>query len=162
MPTRICASCKEKIVIKQKDWKFYHDEVGIVCSKECLVTRIHTFYTDEPKEVFWYTESPITNLSISQYSAYSEELDILFRSHFEQRVAEYLTHQGFSIRYEPYCFEFGGQTYTPDFYIKAPYDCFIEVKGVFGVGGKKKMSEFLKNYPDINFILVPWTLQGEF
>jgi hypothetical protein len=163
MPTRRCETCKEKIVIKQSEWKYQHGAVGMYCSKECLAEQIRAFATiDSGYSELDYMPSPINGMKISHYESYSKSMNISFRSDFEKRVARFLRDQEFDFLYEPYCFEFETFSYTPDFYVKPPYNCLIEVKGVFGVGGKKKLSLFLEYYPNINFIFIPWTMRSQF
>ena len=160
MPSKTCSVCNEKVVILQKDWKYIHSSTDFICSKECLLARIKSFsehYVVGPN----YSSAPA--LDSSQLSrASSRILGLSFRSEFEAAVAEYLHSCALKFLYEPYIFDVDGHSYTPDFYIEPPYDCFIEVKGVFGIGGKQKLTAFLALYPELNFIYIPWTMRDQF
>jgi hypothetical protein len=80
-----------------------------------------------------------------------------FRSLFEERVTDTLTRMGFKWWFEPYTFPIRrttDATWTPDLYLP-DYGTFVEVKGKWGIGAKKKLERFRKMY---NFptIVVPW------
>ena len=160
MPSKTCSVCGEKVVIPQKDWKYTHSSTNFICSKECLLARIKYFGDcNNPSRNY----HPSINLDPAQLSrASSHTLGLSFRSEFEAAVAEYLHTCALDFLYEPYSFDVEGHSYTPDFYIESPYDCFIEVKGVFGIGGKRKLTTFLALYPEVNFIYIPWTMRDEF
>lgn len=162
MAKRSCSSCGKRVIIHPKDKKYLHPSTDFICSKECLSKKIKSFKKDV--QVIPNSKYVISNSLATGWltKGYSKQLGMSFRSEYEAAVAEYLNMCSFDFRYEPYCFTFGVYTYTPDFYINPPYDCFIEVKGVFGVGGKKKLTKFIEAYPDINFIFVPWILREEF
>lgn len=164
MPRRLCASCKKTIVVAQKDWKYQHSGLDFFCSKKCLVNKIKSCYKDEGViNPDWRYDVPeISDVNCSACMFYSNKLDKYFRSEFEGRVAEYLQSIAIDFLYEPYCFSIGKYTYTPDFYIPPPYDCFLEVKGEFAIRGKTKLTEFKLAYPDVNFIFIPWTMRSEF
>lgn len=164
MPRRLCASCKKTIVVPQKDWKYQHSALDFFCSKECLVDKIKSCYSEEWKldPDLRYDIPFVFDVNLSACMFYSSKLDKYFRSEFEGRVAEYLQSIAIDFLYEPYSFQIGKYTYTPDFYIPPPYDCFIEVKGDFAIRGKTKLTEFKNMYPDVNFIFIPWTMRGEF
>lgn len=78
-----------------------------------------------------------------------------FRSRFEIMFAEWLTVNGFPVIYEQYLFRLGDHgSYTPDFFI--PDAGFVEVKGVWHPGQRKKMDRFMAEYPEIPIVLLPW------
>ena len=162
MADKTCSSCGKKVTIHPKDRKYLHASTGFLCSKQCVLNKIKSFKCSEQviPDLKYTTSYTIDNIQFT--SGYSYLLKKSFRSEYEATVAEFLNSSSFDFQYEPYCFQFGVFTYTPDFYIKPPYDCFIEVKGVFGLGKKKKLTKFIEAYPDINFIFVPWTLREEF
>jgi hypothetical protein len=95
-------------------------------------------------------------------AAYSWKLGKNFRSEYEAAVAEFLHTCAIFPIYEKYTFIVGDQTYTPDFFIESPYNCFLEVKGLFSIGKRAKLTTFIRQYPEVNFILIPWTLRSAF
>ena len=162
MAKKTCASCGKKIVIHPRDRKYLHASTDFLCGKQCFLDKIKSFKSNKQiiPELKYAHAYAIDNIQIT--CGYSYVLKQSFRSEYEAAVAEFLHSSSFDFQYEPYCFQFGVFTYTPDFYIKPPYDCFIEVKGVFGLGKKKKLTKFIEAFPDINFIFVPWTMREEF
>jgi hypothetical protein len=163
LPGKICGSCGEKKVIPQRDLKYLLDFADFICSKECLVSKIKSFYVNlifDPDNKY----NAASVLDVYQLNnAYSAVLGKAFKSTYEVDVAEFLNSSSFNFLYEPYSFQVGKHQYTPDFYIKPPYDCFIEVRGSFGLGHKKeKLRSFIELYPDINYIFVPWTMREDF
>lgn len=163
MPRRRCGVCGSLITIPQHDWKYQHEDTDFLCSKECIVKKIQSFDTGlYVNPDVKYDTASVLDVYLTA-TIYSKKFNAYFRSRYELAFAEFLNSSSFLFSYEPYSFNLGGyKCYTPDFYIKPPYDCFIETKGIFGIGGKKKLRTFLEQYPDINFIFIPWTLREEF
>lgn len=160
MPSRTCKVCGEKSTIATKDLKYLHEEVDFICSLECLETKIKSFKNEGQEEVAYIKASEID--PGSKTAAFSCSVGASFRSQYEADVADFLKSIAIDFKYEPFSFTFGVYTYTPDFFIPPPYNCFIEVKGLFGVGKKHKLTEFLRAYPEINYIFIPWTLRNCF
>ena len=52
-------------------------------------------------------------------------------------------------------------TYTPDFYV-VEAKAFIEVKGVIGIGFRKKLKRFREEYPELKLLFVPWIIKDYF
>lgn len=152
MPKRACSVCNTIISIKSKDWKYQHDLLPIYCSRSCLLSAITSC-------------KPTNNSYIN--ALIQPSLDgifydgIKYRSGYEVSVATFLNAEGLSFLYEPFQFSINCKTYTPDFYIPE-YDCFMEVKGLFGLGNKAKIKKFVEQYPDLNYIFIPYTLKNEF
>ena len=157
MPRRICGQCGRTITISQRDWKYQNDSTMFLCSKSCVVENIKSFKTNPTVK---YSPSPITGMILGDV-IYSKKFNINFKSKYELKFAEFLNSSSFDFLYEPYGFDIDGHNYTPDFYITA-HDCFIEVKGLFRSGSKGRLKKFIKQYPDINFVFIPWTLRKEF
>ena len=151
------------MIINQKDWKYQHLGTDFFCSSECVIKGIESYQTsDSINPDKKYKSSPISGVEIGSNHFYSKKLHRRFRSDYEVKVAEFFDTRSINFRYEPYCFELGRQTLTPDFYIDPPYDCFVEVKGAFSIGGKAKLTKFLAVYPEVNYIFIPWTLREDF
>jgi hypothetical protein len=163
MPRRLCKVCKKTISISQKDWKYCLDGTAFLCGKDCLEKQIKSFHNEASLGVEAnYIPSSLFNVNQSMYATHSDLLNMNFRSDYEVRIAEFLHTCSLDFLYEPYTLELDDLSLTPDFYVKPPYDCFIEVKGVFGIGKKKKLKKFLKAYSSLNFIFIPWTMRGDF
>lgn len=92
--------------------------------------------------------------------------DIVFKSSFEFRFAEYLNSKKIVWEYEKQSFPLTVQriaenvildetyetSYWPDFYIKE-FDLWIEIKGYFYLTGKLKWEEFCRKYPGNKILL---------
>ena len=162
MAKETCCSCGRKVVIHPRDRNYLHKSTEFLCSKECLLHKIKSYKSNEQVIPDLKYDMSYSLDSNQLTKGYSQILEMSFRSEYEAAVAEFLNSSSIDFLYEPFCFKFGVFTYTPDFYIKPPYDCFIEVKGVFGIGKKKKLTQFIEAYPNVNFIFVPWTLRSQF
>ena len=156
MPVKICEVCKRPTNVSSPDWK-YIDPVGpYVCSADCAFKWIKQATMEGTvlkKAVFLHLDR--ANWEWSPY------MRMWFRSNYEKRVAEESRRRGFSVRYEELGFVLSnGNTYTPDFLLRG--HCFVEVKGLWGVGAKLKLKKFREEYPDIPLLVMPWTIQGDF
>jgi len=131
-----------------------------VCSKRCAFNWIST--ARMPRAAMLKS----TYLKRQRGNAeYSKKLKIFFRSKYEMYVMEDLFDFGikssFFPRYEEVGFTLSnGAVYIPDFFVIDR--CLVEVKGKWGVGGKKKMHVFRAEFPDIPLLVIPWTLKEEF
>ena len=157
MPSRACSVCNNTIAIASNNWKFVHSGMPLFCSKGCLVKEIQSRTLNGNERTYLRTSDYVC---MGEGDFYSSKCSIYFRSRYEKVVAEFLAEENIHFEYEPYCFKVGKHIYVPDFYI--PYnDCFLEVKGYFGLGSKSKLSKFLSLYPDVNLIMIPWTVRKE-
>jgi hypothetical protein len=82
-----------------------------------------------------------------------------YRSWFEVHVARCLQAERIEFAYETQCIFIRRGHYTPDFWLPL-YATYIEVKGYWGVSGKKKYRDALKMGK--NVILLPWHLASDF
>jgi hypothetical protein len=73
-------------------------------------------------------------------------------------VARFLQSNDILFEYEKYTLPLGTKTYTPDFYL-TEYNLFVEVKGAWASGSKKK---FYMAQKHIDLILLPSYLQRDF
>lgn len=163
MPTKTCDVCGEHIYINQKEMRYLHSDLDIFCSKICIINRITSFKdSNNNGNHFKKYRNRVDLLNFSPGHIWSAELNIGFRSTYELKVASFFKQCGLDFLYEPYFFVIDGKkTYSPDFFIPK-YDVFIEVKGFWGMGKKKKMSQFIQEYPHVNIIGIPWILRKEF
>jgi len=78
--------------------------------------------------------------------------NVHMRSSWEVSFAQFLDLSNIKWLYESKTFNLKGTTYTPDFYLPE-FDCYIEVKGRWFSGSKKKFKQFKKRYKNINIKL---------
>lgn len=159
MPNRRCQGCKRVQGVSPADYKYLSPiQEDFICSKACLRPLV------EAAELSM--ESMLAAIPIKRSranEAYSNSLQSFFRSQYEVQVAEHLVNDlGFkSLSYEEYGFIMSdGSQYVPDFLIEG--HCFIEVKGRWGIGAKKKFANFRRTYSNIPLLLIHWTLFREF
>jgi predicted nuclease of restriction endonuclease-like RecB superfamily len=122
-----------------------------VCSAECVLAWIVRRQENGP------------HLVGCEGMIYNEEAEKIkwFRSKFEERVFLFLENKNIKVFYEAYTFPVGSGFYTPDFYIPKG-TTFLETKGLWRLGAKRKFRLFRKTYPNIPILIIPWTIQGEF
>ena len=157
---KICSVCGDPIVRSPKVWKDTPGQADVFCSPECIVDILEEnrgMFADIP--VRECTRNPVVS---DEYSAYSSLLRMPFRSQFEVLVAEYLYSKDIFFVYEKVTLELwdGKKHWTPDFYI--PHSkTFVEVKGVWALGGRKKYQEAVKGIEE-SIILIPYWMKGLF
>lgn len=78
--------------------------------------------------------------------------NIWLRSSYEIIFAYWLDLSGIKWKYEFKTFDLGNRTYTPDFYLPK-FDCYIEIKGYFSNGAKKKFRLFKKKHSKANIFI---------
>jgi YHS domain-containing protein len=151
----ICDVCGGRIQKKSHDRKYmFHPPY--FCSEKCLLQFI---LNHEPKGSLEGVCLLRGNLSVG--SIWSKRHGISFRSLFEYNVANYLSDNSITFEYEGYTFEVGKGSYTPDFYLP-DHDLFIEVKGLWAFGAKKKLKKFTLLYPSIEIVVLHWNMHGMF
>lgn len=117
-----------------------------MCDAECVLS--------------WIKRDRVT--TIQNWKAILNKDGAGFRSLFEERVFSFLRRSKLGpVLYEALTFLVGDGVYTPDFFIPS-YMCFLETKGLWQVGQKKKFRAFRAQYPDIPILIIPWTIQGDF
>ena len=93
---------------------------------------------------------------------YSPRLKMNFRSLYEMYVAHVMKDWGFLFAYETWAFYLSnGKIYIPDFLVLG-HECFVEVKGKWSIGGKKKLGVFREDFPHLELLVLPWTLRHDF
>lgn len=153
MPDLICNICGGRYAVANKDYKLLGSFSDKVCSADCLISRIKLF-----KRSIYYNTYTTSTVDYGPGNWWSFHFKRPFRSQFEELVALLLFKKDINFVYESYTFFINGVPYTPDFYVEE-FDCFLEVKGVWTLGKKKKMEKFLNAYPDINYLVVPWPIR---
>lgn len=156
MPNAVCCSCNRLHRIPTDKWKLILDDEPYACSKEC----VRAWIEKTKNEVM---------IGIGQLMALGGKLQRknvqfgfpAFRSEFEKRFATWLLQNKLLYGYEEWTFPVGTTVYIPDFYINEAA-AFIETKGLWRLGQKKKFKKFRAQYPEIPILIVPWIIQGEF
>ena len=156
MPSVACSVCGQIRRIRKLEFNLLHKDFPFICSKGCLVEKIKQF----PAVI-----GPVRDYSIVQRfdpgPVWSSKFRMWFRSKYELKFAEFLNYAGFQFEYEPYFFTVGTSIIILDFYLRK-YDLFLEVKGLFHMGSRSKLSRFVEQHPDINLLLVPAHMRREF
>jgi hypothetical protein len=161
MPRLACEICGKVVTIEKKEYKYIHNDIPILCSRHCFLLKIIGYgnghFGDGSKRYIRYNRG---DLGVG--NVWSQKFQVSFRSRYELSVAEFLNTCGIEFMYEPYCFTLGESSILiPDFYLPK-YDCFVEVKGFWGIGKKKKLARFIEAYPNVKYVLIPWTMRQEF
>ena len=141
MPAIACNICGKINRLPTKKWKLILSDEPYVCSAKCVYDWITT-----NRE--WV---PTGGILIVEKRP--------FRSNFEERFNQWLTINEWSGAYERWIFPVGNGSYTPDFFTA---NGFVETKGLWRLGQKKKFKAFRKQYSNIPILVVPWTIQSEF
>jgi hypothetical protein len=77
---------------------------------------------------------------------------IWMRSLWESSFAKWCDKNKIKWLYEPYRFNLGDYTYSPDFYLPE-FDTYIEIKGYWKLPSKKKFILFKKQFPKIKILV---------
>jgi hypothetical protein len=78
---------------------------------------------------------------------------INMRSGYEIGYAKYLDMNRVKWEYEPKTFDLGYSAYTPDFYLPDK-QTYVEIKGWMRTEALAKIKEFIKQNPNINYLLL--------
>jgi len=151
MPFVQCV-CGRKFYLGQKDYNSTILTFPQFCSVACLINYIKDSFFIE-RDFFYRPNKGFYEGD----SVYCKELDLYFRSNYELLVALLFKKHNISYQYEPFLLFEGKNRYVPDFYLPDK-DLFVEVKGLWRNGAKKKLRLWQER---INLILIPWYLKGE-
>lgn len=160
-PERICSVCGRSITLSSESWKDTPGHAYIFCSPSCierqLLLNTKEFYDRTPKRK--QTKNPVVS---EEYTNYSCLLRMNFRSEFEVLVAEYFTQMSVHFWYEKVTLGLFEDTkhWTPDFYMPEART-FVEVKGVWALGGRKKYIEAVRTIEE-PIILIPYWMKELF
>jgi len=157
MPSFVCCNCNCLQKFKFRDLR-YLDKEMFLCSSDCLFEQI-------TRRGFVNAALPgcICKVNLGRASErYSPLLDKFFRSSYEQYFAETAYHRGLEFLYEELGFVLpSGAQYVPDFYFPW-YSVFVEVKGAWRIGAKKKVKEFREAFPTLPLLVAHWRMKGDF
>lgn len=142
--------------IFKADKKYIIESEEFICSLECIkqwMYRNNHVVTSElatAKRNNYRYIYPFTSDSIA------------YRSEYERKFAFFLSKiLHYSFGYEMFGFDLSTGTYTPDFWVSDHNVC-IEIKGIIGIGFRKKLERFRKEYSQIKLLLVPWIIKDHF
>lgn len=144
-----------------RDRAYYLDRTGpYICSPQCLL---------EWKEYSgknFCLETYVDSLEIGRFTFGIihpvSSLQVEFRSAYEKRVAVFFLKNRIKFYYECFTFKWGRRReYTPDFYLPN-HNCFIEVKGNWASGTRKKYKEFREVFPRVPLLVSHWHLYRMF
>lgn len=163
MPTRVCSVCGNLITWKPSSWRYEYKEPPFFCCAKCAVEWVLYLdggqYPAGMEGCSYNLFNPLRTTDI-----YSPEFNIYFRSHYEVFVAKILDWNNLSFEYEKWFFKVGKTFYNPDFLVQKENGyVFIEVKGLFEPGAKKKIRLYHTEYGNqIPLVLFSWNLFSGF
>jgi hypothetical protein len=163
MRTLRCCTCHSVFELAPKEAVYLEDDGLFICGATCLVQwlikdegrlnplnlngdnrTVRAARLDRPEEV------------------YSNILGRFFRSHFEMHFAEVMASWGMVFTYETLAFVWDStKFYAPDFYFPQ-HRAFVELKGRWRSGQRKKFKLFREAFPEVAITVVPWILAGDF
>lgn len=153
MATRMCVECKRLQDVRETG--YLCADTDYVCSADCIFSWIESQEGDRRQGMRMTEENGIGDF-------YASELDMTFRSFYEMCFALEATRRQLVWEYEAWAFRLEGmKVYIPDFFFP-DYGCFIEIKGAWAPGAKKKIKQFCEMYPSTPILVVPWVLRHEF
>lgn len=163
----ICASCGKLFNMKLADVSNMITANPVFCSPYCLLHLIkdRAFYIKITEARHFKRQKErklLSDASDADYAAWSDTLQMTFRSDFERVVALYLYKNNVDFWYEQVVLEVETKKYTPDFYLPEAAT-FLEVKGVWGAGSKAKYKKAVNTigwYESL--ILIPWYMKRQF
>ena len=137
--------CGKGIELSKRERTLCLNESVIFCSPECLLSYLKTLQ----KEGGFNFEKWNVKIKKAHLTAPTEYWDFytgrFFRSKYEAVVSKFLLQNGFKYVYEPYVLSTDKvKMYIPDFFVLG-LNLFIEVKGLWKGGSKKKVKEIIKN-----------------
>lgn len=168
-PEKICSVCGDPIIRSPKVWKDTPGQADVYCSPDCIESRLLSYIQEQDFREYQLggkvrpLRHPTNNPIVSdEYPVYSYSLKKLFRSQFEVLVAKYFIKNGIEFWYEKVTLNLfdGTKHWTPDFYIPAART-FVEVKGVWALGGRKKYLEAVRTIEE-PIILIPYWMKELF
>lgn len=139
MPDYTCY-CGAGFYISYKKIKQHISGMQKFCGSRCLLKYIKDQPVTDEFKLDHITPSKIAE----PYEFWDEELQMYFRSSYESIVGRFLDRHEFKWVYEMWTINIKESQYTPDFWLN-DFDIFLEVKGLWGVGSKKKLYQAYKH-----------------
>lgn len=135
----------------------------LVCGPDCIMTWLmHDKHRVDPLTLNSNDRRVGTARLGRPETVYSSLLGRFFRSNYEKNFAEVMASWGVVFTYETVAFVWNStKSYTPDFYFPQ-YKAFVELKGRWGSGQRKKYKIFRAVFPEVSMLVAPWLLEGDF
>lgn len=167
-----CCICGTKYQVSTVETKYLYDGEDFACGPDCTI-----------EWLIYGREQRVNPLSLNGSSVggggrkcgpvslgradkhYSPITHRYYRSEFERNFAEVMHSRRMRFSYEHLAFTWAddGATkfYSPDFY-SSTHRAFVEIKGRWGAGQKKKFKSFREHFPEVSILLVPWVVEDQF
>lgn len=151
----ICSRCRKRFSVDQATARMIPGESLLFCSEPCLFDHITGMRPLSLEELQGFG---IFNADCTGHvkECHSPLLGVSFRSWFECLLAEHaVANWKTQIFYEPHTLPVNARhTYLPDFWLSA-YGVWLEVKGEWRIGGKKKFVAAQRIIGADRLLLVP-------
>lgn len=164
----ICSQCGDvfRRPIKELKTIIGHRFCSLGCIRNYIKTLpVSTLYVWEAHQGYVRDAKNTMSVNTSNYVVASVLLGKTFRSEYECFVAEVLRFDfNLHCQYEEWEIKTGPtwcSRMVPDFYVPA-YDCFLEVKGSFDVGGKKQFLGAINCMTEDRMLLLSMTYYDMF
>jgi len=151
VPIEVCSMCGQRFKVSTKDWKLTHHSSDKVDTLYCV-----KLWIEKRRSLYDPMELGATRIATTT-SNHPIKTAGDFRSNLEFNFSLWLEQNGFDYLYENWVFPVHNGWYIPDFYI-LEHGCFIETKGLWAAGSKKKLTNIYSRYPSMSLLLLPWTL----
>jgi len=151
-----------------------HNGISKYCSKECFIESLKGIRLDKRKRLTKICKQCNKSFEVRPCEEYrkfcskkcvglnkpikphwGKYKEINMRSGYEIGYAKYLDKNNIKWLYECKTFDLGDTTYTPDFYLPES-DTYIEIKGWMQSKALIKINKFIKQYPEINYIILKY------
>lgn len=153
MSYKMCNVCERLCLIPERHWSLVSYTGDFVCSKECVLKWLGEELPEDQRQT-------AVKRAVCLWENRGDQP--VFRSDYERRFADFLSRHAVLWDYERYGFFVGGKkTYMPDFFLPQ-YGVFLETKGKWGPGQKKKMAMFRNQYPEAPLLVIHWLINKEF
>ena len=146
--------CGNGVTLNQKAAKLILPDQEMFCSCKCF----HRYLLDskpQTKEMPFMASDGLIDSPSEQWDRITKKK---YRSLYEVYVARFFHFSSILFLYEKYTIPVGNQHYTPDFYLPE-LNMFVEVKGLWGQGSKRKFTSATKK---VDIVLLPAYLQRDF
>lgn len=158
--SRRCRICNTAFLLLGKEQKLADPSGDFICSRFCLLRWISE-HKDKERLAPKHIEGHVIPCMSRPDVCYSPSLKMSFRSRYEMVVAGAFYQAGLPFEYEKHGFLLDSGIYIPDFFL-IKEKVIIEVKGLWGIEGKRKIKEFRKCYPDYPLLVVTWLIRKSF
>ena len=151
----LCGRCHKQFPVDRGTRQMFPPESMSFCSEQCLLTHIRALPPLSPDDIMSFGMQSAHCAALPR-ECYSPLLDASFRSWFECLLAERIVFNWKTrVFYEPHALPVnGGDLYIPDFWLPE-YGVWLEPKGEWRIGAKKKFVAAQKILSPERLLLVP-------